>query len=387
MPIYLLSADADAEKVALIEGKLKSVIPDLTKIASLENVASDISSKSSGPIYVLIVGPARDWHQLDRLVEIASRYRQHIFFILISDEISASDYKRLVRTGGAEWVSTNAAAQEIRDIISRRPAKADTAPGESAGPVVVSFVPSAGGVGNSTLAIETAVQLKRNKATRDRKICLVDLDFQTSHVCDYLDIEPRLQIQEISSDPDRLDDQLFEIFISRHSSNVDVIAAPRSKFNVCDLDMAALDALFEMMSIRYDLILVDLPVTWFAWTPQVISASEGIIVTGINTIPGLRQISQSLAAIRDTKGAFGDIVVAVNRCDIGLFGRVARRHHVESVMANEKLFYIRKDPSALESVNMGTPLALTGSRRRATKDIAAIVAFCGNLKSARVASA
>ena len=37
------------------------------------------------------------------------------------------------------------------------------------------------------------------------EVCLIDLDFQSSNVCDYLDIEPRLQIREISADPDRLD--------------------------------------------------------------------------------------------------------------------------------------------------------------------------------------
>ena len=37
---------------------------------------------------------------------------------------------------------------------------------------------------------------------------MVDLDFQTSHLCDYLDSEPRLQIDELSNAPERLDDQL-----------------------------------------------------------------------------------------------------------------------------------------------------------------------------------
>ena len=57
-------------------------------------------------------------------------------------------------------------------------------------PVVILVIPtrriSAGGVGNSTLAIETGIQLKAAKRTRGRRICLVDLDFQNSHVCDYL---------------------------------------------------------------------------------------------------------------------------------------------------------------------------------------------------------
>jgi cellulose biosynthesis protein BcsQ len=62
---------------------------------------------------------------------------------------------------------------------------------------IATFVASSGGVGNATLASETAVLLKAGKETRNLRICLFDLDFQTSHVCDYLDIDARLQMQEI----------------------------------------------------------------------------------------------------------------------------------------------------------------------------------------------
>src|SRR5207249_3796469 len=89
-------------------------------------------------------------------------------------------------------------------------------------PVVIAFVPSAGGVGNATIAIEVGIKLKSTKATRQRRVCLIDLDFQTSHVCQYLDVEPRLRIHEIESNPERLDDHLFDIFKSQHSSGLDV---------------------------------------------------------------------------------------------------------------------------------------------------------------------
>src|SRR6516225_8909370 len=103
---------------------------------------------------------------------------------------------------------------------------------------------AAGGVGNSTLAVEAAVQLKTTKATRERSVCLIDLDFQNSHVCDYLDIEPRLQIQELAENPGRLDAQLLALFLSQHSSGVDVLASPRSKASPLDFNVAALDMLF-----------------------------------------------------------------------------------------------------------------------------------------------
>lgn len=387
MPIYLLNANPDAEKTAGIEQKIRETIPEVIKIKDLENIAREIKWGDKELMYVLFLAPSGNTAYIDVLARIADTYRKRIFFIVISDEISGSDYKRLVRSNGADWVSANAAAQEILDIIVRRRAGSEVRSQEGPNPVLVSFVPSAGGVGNSTLAIETAIQLRKAKATAGRRVCLIDLDFQTSHVCDYLDIEPRLQIQEISTNPERLDSQLFDVFISHHDSGLDVLASPQSKFDTCGLDFSALDALFSMISARYDLILIDLPVNWFSWTSKIIAASGGIVVTGLNSIPGLRQITETLTTVRQTSDVFGEIRVVVNKCERGLFGRVARRQHVESILPHEKILYVRNDDAALDSINTGVPMALGASRRKISQDILGITTFCSGLQSSPAAVA
>ncbi len=387
MPIYLLNAYADVEKTAQIEQEIRETMPEVIKIKDLENIARELKWGDKELTYVLFLAPSGSTGYIDVLVRIADTYRKRIFFIVISDEISGIDYKRLVRSGGADWVSANASAQEILDIIDRNRAGSNAKPEEGPNPVLVSFVPSAGGVGNSTLAIETAIQLRKAKSTASRRVCLIDLDFQTSHICDYLDIEPRLQIQEISTNPERLDSQLFEIFVSHHNSGLDVFAAPRSKFDTCGLDFSALDALFSLISGRYDLILVDLPVSWFSWTSKIIAASGGIVVTGVNSIPGLRQIAETLTTVRGTTDVFGEIRVAVNKCERGLFGRVARRQHVKSVLQHEKILYVRKDDLALEGINTGVPMALSASHRKISQDILGITTFCSGLQSSPAAVA
>jgi pilus assembly protein CpaE len=379
MSIYLINAHADVETTVPLEQKICGLLPDVIKTKNLENITREISSGDNELMHVILLAPSNDATYVDLLVRAAENYRQRIFFILVCDEISGSDYKRLMRSGGADWVSASAPAQEILDIIVRQPAGSEPAATGKARPILVSFVPSAGGVGNSTLATEVAIQLKRAKETANRRVCLVDLDFQTSHVCDYLDIEPRLHIEEISANPNRLDSQLFEVFVTHHSSGVDVFASPRSKFDTCGLDFAALDGLFGLISTRYDLILIDFPVNWYSWTPKIIAASSGIIVSGVNSIPGLRQIAEAMTTLRAITDVFGEIRVAINNCERGLFGRVARRQHVESVLPGEQIFYVRNDPAALESINTGMPLALSNARRSISKDIAKITGFCTGL--------
>ena len=146
-----------------------------------------------------------------------------------------------MRSGGADWVAAKGSLQEIPELIYKKnyPTDAPLQAGQNDNRFVLANC--MGGVGNTTIALETALRIKLAKASRSWKICYLDLDFQTSHVCDYLDIEARLQIHDILDRPERLDEQLFELFVSHHSSGLDVFAAPRSKLDPCEIDAAVLD--------------------------------------------------------------------------------------------------------------------------------------------------
>ncbi len=389
MDIFLLRESVGSGRGGAIENVLLAEVPDLVEISSLSQVLERTSAQE-GPATVLVVAPSDNQGYFDRLVEFAAKLRDKIFLILISDEISASDYKRLVRTGGADWASAKAASREVAEIIARRRQQGLSAkqapPSSRLEPVTVAFIPSAGGVGNTTLVIESAICIKTDKATQQRNIGIVDLDFQTSHVCDYLDAEARLHIAEFSNAPERLDEHLLDSFRTRHNTGIDVFAAPRSKFPSEDMSINALDALFSMIARRYDLILIDFPLTWFNWTAKVIAACDGAVITGLNTIPNLRQISETLTLVRGSAHA-SKIGIALNRCEKGLFGSVAGRKQVERVLPNEELFFIGNHAEAIESANMGVPMVLGSSARKIRDEFASLAKFCTELKSVRVVSA
>jgi len=387
MPVYFLSANQSSERILRIEARIREVIPDVIRITNLEDIARDRAAHPDDPVNVLVVTPPEDNAFFERVVDVALNYRDHAFFILISEDISATDYKRLVRTGGADWVSATGAPHEILEIIGkRRLPHRDLVPvakpkGE---PVVIAFVPSSGGVGNATLVTEIGVWLKTNKASKERRVCVIDLDFQTSHICDHIDLEPRLQIQEICANPERLDTHLFDLFTSHHKSGLDLIAAPRTRFDLAGLKVAALDALFDLIARRYELVLIDLPVTWFSWSSDIIANSDAVLVTGVNTIPGLRQIAETMASIRALQTAGGQLAAIINRCEQRMIGGIVRRQHVESVLVNEKVFYVRDDLAArVESINTGTPMAESSPSSSLMKEIGVIASYCAELKSAR----
>jgi pilus assembly protein CpaE len=393
MAVFLLKPGAVSGRQTALEACLRGAIPGLIGATSLREILTSGKRRARGESAIaVVVLPQGDRQEFEQLVDFADRHAHEIFLILIGDEISANDYKRVIRSGGADWVSADADPAEVLEIVARRqqsvsdPRSPVPLPA-SARPVTVSFIPSAGGVGNATLVLEIAAQLKTDKASQQRKICIVDLDFQTSHICDYLDSEARLQVADLSNAPERLDEHLFESFRTRHSSGIDVFAAPRSKFSWEALNITALDALFTMIARRYDLVLIDYPVPWFSWTSQIIAASDAAVITGINTIPCLRQVGETLELVRSSGSRSLQIAIAINRCDYTMLGTIARRKHVEMVLRNEQVFFIANRPEAIESVNMGRPMMLGGAARKLRGELTPLANFCSGLKSRSVAPA
>lgn len=383
MSVYILNAGQSGEALDAVERLLEPAIPGLKRIGSVEDIGKS-SFKSGGRAFVILVAGSADKRDLAALADgVISRHRT-VFFLVVSDDISARDYKHLIQFGNADWAAESGLPREALDIL-RKVDATPTVAVASQRPVVVSFVPSAGGVGNSTLSMETAVQLIKRKADKEMRIALVDLDLQSSHVCDYLDIAPKVQVEEIIEAPERLDEQLLEVFASRHQSGLDVFAAPRNPLGVRRLSVDALSALFDRMAHRYAYILVDLPLGAHEWTVPLLAASEGVLVTGLNTIPGLTRTAETLSAIRAEGGIGADLRVIVNRCEFRPFGGLARADHVTRILGSEKTIFVRDSKAAVECVNAGASMTLAYPSEKMVKDIAGIADFCMALKPAQAA--
>ncbi len=119
MAIYVLNADLAVPRSGAIEQRLRTAIPDLIAVNNVENALHGLQPLDA-PNYLLLIAPPSDAESIDKLAETAARYRDRIFFVLIGGDISASQYKSLVRTGGADWISAGADVQEVLHLISSR---------------------------------------------------------------------------------------------------------------------------------------------------------------------------------------------------------------------------------------------------------------------------
>src|SRR5258707_7174035 len=105
MQIFLFSASVDSARLNDLEHRIRAKIPDVQIVSRMEEVTKALPKTPGGNTElacilfpVVLNAPA----SLDRMVSIATEYRDSLFFIFISDDISATDYKRLMQTGGGE---------------------------------------------------------------------------------------------------------------------------------------------------------------------------------------------------------------------------------------------------------------------------------------------
>jgi pilus assembly protein CpaE len=264
-------------------------------------------------------------------------------------------------------------------------APATTAPVEAQ---IYTFLPTAGGGGVTTLAIQSALILLNSGARGKSSTCLVDLDFQHGACADYLDIEPRLNLAEIEPRPDRLDRQLLEVMLSHHASGLAVVAAPHHLAEMRSFDPDVVTRLLDLVSSNFDYVVFDMPRTWFSWTDSVLLGSNHLFVVCEATVPGLRHAKRLVEAVHERLGDGPKPQVIVNRFEQRMFASGLRRADIEQVLGEAFAGCIPNQYSLVrEAIDRGVPIDEVKPGNKITSQLKRLVLPLGAAKAPAQAEA
>jgi pilus assembly protein CpaE len=223
---------------------------------------------------------------------------------------------------------------------------------------IFTYLPAVGGAGVTTLAIQTALLLLNNGSQKARPAtCLVDLNFQHGACADYLDLEPRLDLNEIEPRPERLDRQLLEVMTAYHASGLAVIAAPNRPAEMRTFDPDIVTRLLDLVSSHFNYVVIDMPRTWFSWTDSVLLGSDELFIVSEMTVPGLRHAKQLVEAVRERLGDGPKPKVIVNRFEQQMFSSGLRKNDIERVLGDSFAACIPNHYAIVrEAIDRGVPL-------------------------------
>ena len=103
MQVYFFTAGIESSELNELEARIRSRLPNMQKVAKLDPGVARLGQGGSvnhEQNYILF--PMLGAESFDRIINLAEQANLGVFSIFISREISASDYKRLVRTGRAD---------------------------------------------------------------------------------------------------------------------------------------------------------------------------------------------------------------------------------------------------------------------------------------------
>lgn len=241
---------------------------------------------------------------------------------------------------------------------------------------IFSYLPAVGGAGVTTLAIQTALLLLGSGTQKTRPAtCLVDLDFQHGACADYLDLEPRLDLNEIEPRPERLDRQLLEVMLSYHASGLAVIATPSRPAEMRSFDPDTVTRLLDLVSSHFNYVVIDLPRTWFPWTDNVLLGSNRLFVVSEMTVPGIKHAKQLVTAVRERLEEGPRPQVIINRFEQRMFGTGLRKSDVQQALGEDFATTIPNDYRLVrEAIDRGVPLDEVKAGNRITAELRKLIA-------------
>jgi pilus assembly protein CpaE len=222
---------------------------------------------------------------------------------------------------------------------------------------IYTFLPVAGGVGVTTLAIQSALTLLAAKNRPKRSTCLLDLNFYQGACTNYLDIEPRLNLKEIELKPERLDRQLLEGMVSRHSSGLHVIATGSLPTETAVVAPHIVMRLLNVLCQSFDQIVIDMPRSWHLWTDNIILGSNKLFLVSEATVPSIWKAKELVESISTKLGQRANPRVIVNRFERRFFSSALRRADIEKTLGEAFFGTVPYNFKLVrESIDRGAPI-------------------------------
>ena len=333
-----------ADAVASMRGQTPDLIV-AEGLAASGAIASLRTAGAAGVTPILVVAPARD-------------VEARIAFL----EAGADD----VLDGGFDRNELEGRVMAL--LIRSGKVRPELASRATAGEVIAFFSPK-GGVGTTTLAVNTAVLLSgggapppastngSGPAIPTSRVLLVDLDLQFGQVSTHLNLTPRYDVAVLATDEQALaDPDLARSYLATHSSGLSVLAAPARPEADFRVTLEHLQRILELMRPQFDHIIVDLGSRLDPRSLWVLEQSDAHVFVLFPEIAALRAMSLLLAFLADTTPPQARTHLVINH----VFPKeLLKTRDVENLLRAKPAAEVPyTEVEMIRSVNEGVPLVV-----------------------------
>jgi pilus assembly protein CpaE len=228
---------------------------------------------------------------------------------------------------------------------------------------VTAIVPAKGGMGGTTIAINLAGALHR----QGKRVCIVDLGVELGDVLSFLDVKGTYSITDVAGNTKRLDRELLDSSVPRHTSGVWVLSQSEKLTEAEQLDATAVTAVLRFMRTQYDHLILD-GLRNFGDVPlAALDVADRIILVVTQEVPAVRNAQRRAEIFRRLGYEQNRTMLVVNRYQKG---SSITRQVIEQTVGLPVSAVVGNDFRALTAaVNRGVLLWDESPKSVVTKDI------------------
>ena len=162
-------------------------------------------------------------------------------------------FRRIMRAGARDYLVKPIDADLLGEALVRLEQPSD---GTNPQGRVVGFLGARGGVGTTTLAINTA-WIMADKLSR--RTALVDMDIYAGNIALALDIEPTRGLREAFDDPERVDEVFLQNAMAKFGKSLHVLATEEAFDDAVRMSDEKVLLLADTMRANFDMTILDIP--------------------------------------------------------------------------------------------------------------------------------
>ncbi len=292
--------------------------------------------------------------------------------LLVGSQLPVALVRALMRLPRSDVLEAPFTADDLAEAASHL-LRVQAAPLHNAPSRCWTIMGAVGGAGATTLAIETACALAE-RLPGPRRVCLIDLNIADGAAAAYLAAPANMLLSRASQAPERIDASLLDAFVSQAPGGIDLLASARD----CHaFDTTSTDAVLRILDVAcqvYDAVVVDAPRHRRAWTLDVLSGSDELLVVSELTVPALLA-ARALASEIEAELPDGPTPrIVLNRLAKRVFGPAPSMVEAEKALQRKAVGGITSDwEAAAASANLGGPISQHRPKSRIVKDIGDLV--------------
>lgn len=235
-----------------------------------------------------------------------------VIVFLLNPDVATT--RRILRDGAADVLpapaNDMAVAVALERLLGRLHVEGAARPQQTG--QVVSLLKAGGGVGATAIGAQLAAILAKSRG--DGRVCLVDLDVQFGSAAMYLDLDNSVTMGEVLAAGGDLAEIRLGTSLTPHESGARVLAAPPQFLPLEALTPATIDALIVALKRDFDLVILDLPSAWTAWTDRALRQSDRIVLVTQLSVPHAHLTKRQLQLLATQRLDDIPLTLVCNRC-------------------------------------------------------------------------